>query len=322
MSDKLIFAKEPQHSRLTDGSWKLLIVDDEAEVHNVTTLALDGFTYAGKNLQFLSAFSGYQAKQIIRDHADIALVLLDVVMETPDAGLDVANFIRNELGNKDVRILLRTGQPGSTPQYEVITRFGINDYKEKTELTQKKLYTAVHASLSAYSELKSRDTYVSGLTKILAASAQMFDLSAIHQFKSYALEQLISLLCIDQDPELSEASAMMVRESESRLHVVAGVARFKECVGELVPDSTNAVIQSRINEAFAMACNHHGGDYFTAYYKIAGEQEYVLYASATAPLAMNDMSLLDIFVRNIAVAHQNVKSLRGIPESVVEEDEC
>jgi len=42
-------------------------------------------------------------------------VLLDVIMETDQAGLDLVEFIRDTLKNETVRIILRTGQPGQAP---------------------------------------------------------------------------------------------------------------------------------------------------------------------------------------------------------------
>ncbi len=133
--------------------WKVMVVDDEREVHDVTNLALGDFVYEGKSLLFIDAYSGAQAKELMRAHPDTALILLDVVMEQNDAGLQVARYIRKELNNNLVRIVLRTGQPGEAPEESVILEYDINDYKTKTELTLKKLFTTMVSTLRTYRDL-------------------------------------------------------------------------------------------------------------------------------------------------------------------------
>ncbi len=138
---------------LIGDEWKILIVDDEEQVHRITTLVLDELRYENRPVLFLSAFSAGEAYAILEKHPDIALILLDVVMETDNAGLELVKTIREELGNTRTRIILRTGQPGQAPEQKVILEYDINDYKEKTELTAAKLYTSVIASLRAYRDI-------------------------------------------------------------------------------------------------------------------------------------------------------------------------
>jgi CheY-like chemotaxis protein len=135
--------------------WKVLVVDDENEVHEVTNIVLKKYTFKGQGLQFLNAHSGKEAKTIIDANPDIALVLLDVVMETDDAGLGVIKHIRETLKNQFLRIVLRTGQPGQAPEQSIITKYAIDDYKEKSELTMDKLYTCLTSSLRTYDMLLS-----------------------------------------------------------------------------------------------------------------------------------------------------------------------
>lgn len=133
-------------------SWKILIVDDEDDVHRITKLAMLGITYDELPIEFLSAYSGKEACEIMAADEDIALVILDVVMETDTAGLDVASFIRRKLNNQLVRIVLRTGQPGQVPEDEIMEKYDINDYKEKTELSTPKLRTMIRSNLRAYND--------------------------------------------------------------------------------------------------------------------------------------------------------------------------
>ncbi len=171
--DDLIFAAEETVSTTLDQDyWKVMIVDDEAEIHNVTKLALNDFAFEGRGITFLSAYSGQEAAHLIQSHPDTALILLDVVMETDDAGLVVAKRIRQEFGNGLVRIVLRTGQPGQAPEGTVVVDYDINDYKAKTELTTQKLFTTVVTALRAFGHLTMIEAHRREIERIASASAR------------------------------------------------------------------------------------------------------------------------------------------------------
>ena len=153
--DFLLFSSEPLavQTASTLNPWKILAVDDQQDVHSVTRLALSGFSFENRPVHILSAYSGAQAVQMMQAHPDIAMMFLDVVMENAQAGLDVVRTVRNTLHNSMVRIVLRTGQPGQAPEHTVVIEYDINDYKEKTELTQQKLVSCVAAALRGYRDL-------------------------------------------------------------------------------------------------------------------------------------------------------------------------
>jgi serine phosphatase RsbU (regulator of sigma subunit) len=133
--------------------WKILIADDEEEVHRVTRLVLGDFKFHGRPLVFLSAYSAEQARRLMAENPDVALILLDVVMEGESSGLELVRYIRNELKNRKVRIILRTGQPGQAPEEIIILEYDINDYKEKTELSARRLLTSVVSALRSYRDI-------------------------------------------------------------------------------------------------------------------------------------------------------------------------
>lgn len=152
-NDELLFAPENENEELGEAPWTVLIVDDDSEVHSFTKLALHDFTFERKPLRFLSAYSANEATKILKQHDDIAIILLDVVMESETAGLDLVETIRYRFNNTTVRIIIRTGQPGVAPERYVIDHYDINDYKEKTELTTDRLYTTIRSALSQYKQI-------------------------------------------------------------------------------------------------------------------------------------------------------------------------
>jgi signal transduction histidine kinase len=151
-----LFASEtiPDQETVSAAPWKILVVDDEDDIHNITRLVLRFFTFMDRPLLILDAYSSAEAAETMRRNPDIAMVLLDVVMETADAGLRFIHVLRDELGLKLPRIVLRTGQPGYAPESEVVRRYDINDYHTKTELTVSRLITVITAGLRAYDSLK------------------------------------------------------------------------------------------------------------------------------------------------------------------------
>lgn len=170
--DMLFAADDIPSVEPRNNTWKVMLVDDEEEIHNVTKLSLADFSFENKDLTFISAYSGQEATRLIEEHPDTALILLDVVMETDDAGLKVAQHIRREIGNQMVRIVLRTGQPGQAPEGAVIIDYDINDYKAKTELTTQKLFTTVVTALRAYGHVTAIDAHRREVERLASASAR------------------------------------------------------------------------------------------------------------------------------------------------------
>ncbi|KPA16508.1 signal transduction histidine kinase [Candidatus Magnetomorum sp. HK-1] len=157
--NEMIFAPEDKNKKpeITKIGWKILIVDDDKDVHTVTRIALNRFQFKEQSIQILSAFSASEAIEVLKEHPDIALILLDIVMESDNAGFDFLKYIRKELNNQHVRVIIRTGQPGQTPEIEVVRNYDVNDYKLKTDYTNEQLTTCIKTSLRVYSGIKELD---------------------------------------------------------------------------------------------------------------------------------------------------------------------
>lgn len=199
MNDEILFAPEDKVA-LTQNSdvWKMLVVDDDVEVHSFTTLAFHDFFLHGKSIQISSAYSSAQAIDMLRNQ-DYAVVLLDVVMETNDAGFKVIDFLRHVKNDKKTRIIIRTGQPGEAPERFVIEHYDINDYKEKTELTTDKLYTTIRTALAQYeqiSELQQNrdDIYLAAIKDKLTGLPNRFKLN-----EELGVNQTMTLMIVNID---------------------------------------------------------------------------------------------------------------------------
>jgi diguanylate cyclase (GGDEF)-like protein len=195
MTDDLVFADEVDAVDIgRRPPWRILVVDDDADVHSTTTFALANVIMQGRELAFLHAYSAAEAFALLGRESDIAVILLDVVMERADAGLQLVRRIRDELGLHDVRIILRTGQPGYAPEMEAIRGYDINDYRTKSELTRTKLYTAVAAAIRSYEQLCALEANRVGMERIVAACAQLMALHGVRDVAYGILAQAAGLV--------------------------------------------------------------------------------------------------------------------------------
>ncbi|MDP5030837.1 MAG: DUF3369 domain-containing protein [Paraglaciecola sp.] len=321
MSDEILFAEDIEEEIGEDhGTWKVLIVDDEPEVHAVTKLALSDFVFQEKRLEFISAYNGKQAKQLFLEHNDIAVVLLDVVMETDDAGLKVADFVRNEAMNNFTRIILRTGQPGQAPERDVIINYDINDYKSKTELTAQKLFTVVIAALRSYRDITVIEENRIGLEKIISASADLFSIHSLEHFIDGIVQQLASLLGGSKDCAYLTSAVACPRPIEnidsSQLFVFTGKGEYQHREGERLEDVISGKQLASCQKALQNKSLVYEDEYLVAYCKSKSMRGSLLYMSGLPrKLTKIDKRLVEIFAQNVQIAFDNVLLNKDIEDT-------
>ena len=318
MSEEFLFADDTEDQVEEQlGSWKILVVDDEPEVHAVTKLALSDFVFQDKKLEFLSAYSGAEAKMLFEEHSDIAVVLLDVVMETDDAGLLVADYVRNTLHNQFTRIILRTGQPGQAPERDVILNYDINDYKSKTELTAQKLFTVIIATLRSYRDIMVIEENRQGLEKIISASADLFSIRSLECFIEGIVQQLTSLLGGTKDAAYitsAVAGPHPIDQEEPRdFFVFTGKGEYSDLEGQPL----NQVVKGEELKACQRALKEkspiYEDEYVVAYCQGKSVHGSLLYLSGLPrPLNELDKHLIELFSQNVQIAFDNVLLTRDI----------
>ena len=199
-------------------------------MHDGTRFALSDYSLNGEGLEILSAYSAAEGRTLMRDNPDIAAVLLDVIMETDVAGLELVEYIRNEIQNETVRIILRTGQPGQAPERRVIVQYDINDYKAKTELTADKLFTSLTAALRSYQQLERMVQTRRGLEIIIDAASTLYDFKSMQRLAEGVLTQIASLLNVDC------AGILVLRDDGSSrsddFSVLAGSGCYSRFIGK------------------------------------------------------------------------------------------
>ena len=230
MSDMMVFADETETLQKEKATWKLFIVDDDESIHHVTKLALKDLKFKDKYLSFESAYSAEEAIAKLKDDPQFCIVLLDIGMETSDAGLDVANFIRQQLKDDLTRIIIRTGQPGDVPEKDIIDNYDINDYKSKTELTVEKLFSAIRTAIAQYDQINELANLNDELEE------------RITQALETQKKQQEALFLQDRTVQMSELLNMLAhqwRQPLSRISAVTTQLKFALALGDIDPEAFN-----------------------------------------------------------------------------------
>lgn len=214
-----------------EGGWTVLVVDDDDGIHQVTRIALARFFVAGHPVRLVHARTGSEARDTLEAHPDCALVLLDVVMETDDAGLRFVEWLRVEHPSSLVRVVLRTGQPGIAPEESVMARFDIHDYHAKTELSAQRLRTAVTGAVRAYRDLRTVTLQRQGLEKVLHATATLFAPRNLEQLLSGILQQTAALLVPREHAIFFLARGPLFTAGGGEPIVLAASGRYDRYVG-------------------------------------------------------------------------------------------
>src|SRR5215510_3319340 len=283
--------------------WKIAVIDDEPAVHDGTRFALSDYRLNGQGLEILSAYSAAEGRDLMRAHPDVAVVLLDVIMESDTAGLGLVEFIRKELKNETVRIILRTGQPGQAPERRVIVDYDINDYKAKTELTADKLFTALTAALRSYQQLQRMVETRRGLEIIIEAASTLFDFKSMQRLAEGVLTQIASLLKVDCAGILVLREAMNSHETFS---VLAGSGCYSRFIGSDVSHIIEQDLRQLVEEAFSRRHHEFSSRRSVLYIKTLSGREVVVVLEAPRHLSNTDRALVEIFCSRLSIAFDNV----------------
>ncbi|MEE7491583.1 DUF3369 domain-containing protein [Methylobacterium oryzae] len=285
------------------GAWVIAVIDDDPAVHDGTRYALASYTLDGRGLEILTARSAAEARVLLAERRDVAVVLLDVVMETDNAGLELVDYIRRDLRQETVRIILRTGQPGQAPERRIIVDYDINDYKAKTELTADKLFTSLTAALRAHQQLKRLDETRRGLEIIIDAAPMLLDHKSMQRLAEGVLTQVASLL------NVACAGILVLRETaapQERFCVLAGSGCYGHYAGREPAWPLEERVQPLVERAFAERRHSFGEHWSTLYLHTASGSEIVALIEADRQLSETDRSLIALFTSRLSIAFDNV----------------
>jgi response regulator RpfG family c-di-GMP phosphodiesterase len=301
----IMFAEETVEEA-SGAPWKVLIVDDEESVHTITKSVLKNQEIDGKGIEFYSAFSGAEAIEVLSNVEEIAVIFLDVVMESNEAGLEACRKIREELKNDMVRIILRTGQPGSAPENEVIIKYRINDYKEKTDLTASKLFSCMVTAIRSYQDLLNLEQSKQGLKKVIEATKTITKKKSIGMFLEGILDQLVFILDASESSVTSERSSCytIACDANGSYQIMSSMGNRPS--GKLSFENLPVDIQSIITDSHREEANIIRENLYAGHFHFGEDQGYIFCLAGSHELQEIDKNLLNIFSGNINVALENL----------------
>jgi len=279
--------------------WPILVVDDDDQVHQVTRFVLGNSRILGRALHLDSAYSAAEARELL-GRKRYACILLDVVMESDDAGLGLVGEIRGHFADSAVRIVLRTGQPGHAPEIEVIQKYDINDYRSKAELTSQRLLTTLTAALRSYQQIRTIEANREGLRMILDAASSLMAVKAVRNFAEGVLMQICAMLHVDPGGVLC-----VRRRAGGELRILASSGPHAGLLGQPLARLSDATIRRRIESAMRDGQSHYGEDHAVICIRSPRAEEMLVHVATGAPIAELDRSLLELFSINVAIGLDN-----------------
>ena len=317
--DDLVFLDEsvtPSDNNTLGASkdvWQVMIIDDDADVHSATTFALSNVEIQNRPLSFLHAYSAQQARDILANEPNVAVILLDVVMEQQDEGLQLVHYIRDVLHRTEVRIILRTGQPGYAPEIDAIQQFDINDYKTKSELTRIKLYTVVTAAIRSYEQICTINASSRGLDMILRASNELMAFQTLEEFTTGVLRQIARLL--DVPPSGLFCVRETLQNQETELFVIAAAGKYQNLLNHPVSTFEDVQISSTLSRALNERRNIYSREFTALHFSGNASNDFAAFFHTDRPLNETDLRLLEVFCSNISVGLANIMLVTSLHNS-------
>jgi response regulator RpfG family c-di-GMP phosphodiesterase len=295
--------------------WKIIIADDEAEVHKITEMVLSDYVFDNRPLAFYRAYTGEETKRLIEQHPDTAIILLDVVMEFETAGLEVTEYIRKILKNHFVRIMLRTGQPGSAPEKQVIMEYDINEYKEKTELTTDKLYTTVTALLRSYKDLTTIDKTRRVLELVIQSSENIFGSKPLTGITTDVLKNILEILDLDKTSLYIQAKGSSEDDLTERLKIVVGTGRFARHIDADARKVLPKDVLKYIETALRLKEGVFVDNTYVGYFDSESGTANLLFLKGCVNLNELEKDLIRMFASNLAIVIDNLYLSREIVDT-------
>ncbi|WP_247887003.1 DUF3369 domain-containing protein [Azospirillum sp. SYSU D00513] len=314
MDDDLLFRPDAEEEQsAAEGQaepWTILVVDDDPQVHAMTAVLLRDFEFDGRRFEIVSALSAAEAQSVLAGRPEIPVALLDVVMETDDAGLRLVRHIRDVMGNTRMRIILRTGQPGQAPERDVVVAYDINDYKSKSELTAQRLFTALVSALRAWRDIVTIERHRQALERILSVSSALFEKRSMRGL----VEGLVNQLGRVVDHGLAQpcaGSTVACREVVSgdgvrRISIVAATGRHSPLAGLPATEALPASLAADVALAFESQESAYSGDRCVLVFRTREHGVTVFLLERPEPYSADDHRLLELFCNRIAIGFDNV----------------
>lgn len=300
--------------------WRVLAVDDDADFQRATAFALSELELLGGRIELIQAFSCREASMLLAKHHDIALVLLDVVMETEDAGLRLIKALREVIGNRETRVVMLTGEPGLAPAHEVMRDYDINDYWTKSELSAERLLTVLTAAVRGYAQLRAVASARRGLQMIVESSNALFCSKNTRELSAKILSEITSLLNLQTEGIVCVRADEGDATTEPNARIVSASGRFFDSI-----DANLDVLQSQVAAAVRQCLQAQQtlrlSDCTVLFFpRFQAGSDYACYIDSARALDDTELELLKVFSASISRGLYNVALFSRLEEMAYQDD--
>lgn len=317
----------PIEDRIPVNSLKLLTVDDDQDFQKSLAFTLADMTILGRPIEVTQCFSMAEASAVLAGRRDFGVVLLDVVMETNDAGLRLVKAIREVLGNSEIRIVLVTGQPGLAPIADVMRDCDINEYCMKPDLSLSRLVSILTAEFRTFAQLTTISTARRGLQLIVESSNRLLGKRDLESYCDAALTEVALLLDVAPEGVVCVRSDHLSRgesagEASAGLVVVGVAGRLGAFMGQDVCRLPDEGVVDLLAKAAARRADVET-EFGTALFfprENAGA-DFIVFVATRRSLIETERQLLRVFATNISGGLQNVALFSRLDQLAYEDSD-
>ncbi|MDY6928658.1 MAG: EAL domain-containing protein [Pseudomonadota bacterium] len=313
MNELFEFSAEEDTAGPSQKNWVVLSVEDNQPYQDVLESALQEVSFEGRKIELLRATSAASAATILSKRQDISLILLDIVMETDDAGFYLIDTIRNVIGDELVRIVVLTGQPGVKPHDKAINEYNISEYWNKTDLSADKLKSVVVSNLRTWQISQELQIARRGLQMIVDASRSLTARQDTAEFAHTVLEEIARVINVPNTGGIVCIVKTGI-ESLQLAPIVAASSHFRELIDarlenvfSIFDDDRKQRVEKAIFEAWQTQQHIFENDFTLLFFDTSehDEKKYLMLVDSPHALDSNQLNLLQAFAENISSGFVN-----------------
>lgn len=291
------------------GNWCILLVDDDPLMHTISDIALKNFEYDGRSLEILHAYSAEEAKEYLLGRDDIALAIIDVVMESENAGLQLVQYIRNTLCNRRIRLVMRTGQSDPVPEEDAVRNLGIDDYRDKADLGVQKLRTLLYSKLRSYRDLCLIEDQRDGLAKVLGV------IGLVQRAKGFSgFFEMVSKNFVDHF-KISPSNIHIFISKPNPFLQNLSLADFEGCpYAEKTRSELPKVVTDRLDASLRELTSKRFDDAFVMFSGGGKGRTALVYLGFCQELSLIDRQVLEIYTNSVSATFDNL----NLQESLID----
>ncbi|WP_456295530.1 DUF3369 domain-containing protein [Vibrio sp. AK197] len=291
--------------------WKVALIDDEDDVISISEMVLKRVLVDSRPLEFLKAHSAQEAKDLFEQHSDIAIALVDVVMEDDHAGLDLVKWIRESNKNTTTRLVLRTGQPGEAPEEDVIRDYDINDYKNKAELNSTRLKTTIYAAIRSYRDILEVQHGQKGLEDVVSATTRVLQSANSEEFCIRVFKEANDLLGQETGAFYLHYHLINALGNEEQIQLAYDGSRYHidtHLEHDIYPDS----VKKTMSQAISNHSNVEQDDRLCNFTQLSETSSCVSLVSLAHPTTSLTRRLLNVLLTKVSIIFENLTRLEDI----------